>query len=250
MLNFRNTSVAFLVLLAIFTLASIYSVTGYVLMVILASSYLILLIYGSASIQSGFYLKALCRKSTKEKIIALTFDDGPDPEITPKVLDLLKKHQIQAIFFCTGKNIPDNHEILIRMVKEGHLIGNHSYEHPVLFDLWSSRQMLEDLNRAENTIAFASGQRPDWFRPPYGVTNPTVSRVVLKKNYRVMGWSIRSFDTSIKDPERIMERIIKRWHPGGILLMHDTNEKVIEVLKMVIEYARNKGYQFVRADKY
>ena len=82
------------------------------------------------------------------------------------------------------------------------------------------------------------------------MTNPTVSRVVLKKNYRVMGWSIRSFDTSIKDPERIMERIIKRWHPGGILLMHDTNEKVIEVLKMVIEYARNKGYQFVRADKY
>ena len=182
--------------------------------------------------------------------MALTFDDGPDEKVTPQVLDQLYKHQIPAVFFCAGKKVSDNHALLNRMLKEGHLIGNHSFEHSALFDLWSHRQMLEDVNKAENIIAFATGHHTTWFRPPYGVTNPTVARVVAKKQYRVMGWSIRSLDTSIKDPEKIFSRIRERWHSGGIILLHDTNKKVLTVLEKVIAFAKEKGYTFVRADTY
>jgi peptidoglycan/xylan/chitin deacetylase (PgdA/CDA1 family) len=109
--------------------------------------------------------------------------------------------------------------------------------------------MLEDVTNAEETIALASGKRPEWFRPPFGVTNPTVAITVNKKGYKVMGWSIRSLDTSSKDPEKIFERIKKRWHPGGIILLHDTNDRVLDVLGMIIEHALKEGYRFVRADR-
>jgi len=250
MLNFRNTSIAFLVLLALFSVISIYSVVGYFLMGPLVLAYLALMVSGSVFVCSNYYLKALCRSKTEEKVIAVTFDDGPHPENTPKILDLLKQHQIPGVFFVIGKNVTENQGLMVRMVEEGHLVGNHSYTHSSFFDLWNSRQMLEDVNKAENIIAFATGQRPAWFRPPFGVTNPAVAKIVAVKGFQVMGWSIRSLDTSIKDPEKIFDRIRKRWHPGGIILLHDTNKPVLDVLAMIIRHAKKEGYTFVRADRY
>lgn len=248
MLNFRNTSLAFLLMLALFAVLSIYAPIGYLLLLVLATAYLSLLVFGSVFVCSGYYLKAFCRKATQDRMIALTFDDGPDPAITPKVLDILNRHHIQAMFFVIGKNAVENPALMERMVREGHAVGNHSYSHAALFDLWSSKQMLRDVNKAEEMIALATGQRPEWFRPPFGVTNPTVAITVNQKGLKVMGWSVRSLDTSIQNPERIFHRIKKRWHPGAILLLHDTNERVTEVLEMVIDYANNEGYRFVRAD--
>jgi peptidoglycan/xylan/chitin deacetylase (PgdA/CDA1 family) len=248
MLNFRNTTIGFLILLAVFAVISIYSVTGYILMVALGIIYLLLLVFGSVFVCSDFYVEAFCSAGTDEKIIALTFDDGPHPEITPRVLDMLLKHEIQAMFFVIGSNITDNQLIMERMVREGHVVGNHSFSHSTLFDLWSNRQMSEDIKKAENIIALATGKRPQWFRPPFGVTNPTVAVATHKMGLKVMGWSIRSLDTSIKNVEKIFNRIKKRWRPGGIILLHDTNERVVDVLEMTIVYAKKQGYKFVRAD--
>lgn len=249
MLNFRNTTIGFLVLMAVFAVISIFSVSGYILMVSLGMVYLLLLVFGSVFVCSGFYIETFCGVRTDEKVIALTFDDGPHPEITPQVLDVLGKQQIPAMFFVIGKKVADNQGIMERMVRDGHSVGNHSYFHSSLFDLWSSRQMLSDINRAENIIALATGKRPAWFRPPFGVTNPTLAVVAHKKGANVMGWSIRSMDTSIKDPKKIVGRIKKGWKPGGIVLLHDTNERVVEVLENIIEYGKKEGYRFVRADQ-
>jgi peptidoglycan/xylan/chitin deacetylase (PgdA/CDA1 family) len=217
-------------------------------MVALGIIYLLLLVFGSVFVCSDFYVEAFCSAGTDEKIIALTFDDGPHPEITPRVLDMLLKHEIQAMFFVIGSNITDNQLIMERMVREGHVVGNHSFSHSTLFDLWSNRQMSEDIKKAENIIALATGKRPQWFRPPFGVTNPTVAVATHKMGLKVMGWSIRSLDTSIKNVEKIFNRIKKRWRPGGIILLHDTNERVVDVLEMTIVYAKKQGYKFVRAD--
>jgi peptidoglycan/xylan/chitin deacetylase (PgdA/CDA1 family) len=250
MLNFRNTSIAFLVLLALFSVISIYSVVGYFLMAPLVLAYLALMVSGSVFVCSNYYLKVLCRRKTEEKVIAVTFDDGPHPEITPKILDLLKQHQIPGVFFVIGKNVTENQGLMMRMVEEGHLVGNHSFTHSSFFDLWNSRQMLEDVNKAENIVAFATGQRPSWFRPPFGVTNPAVAKLVAMKGFQVMGWSIRSLDTSIKDPQKIVARIKKKWQPGGIILLHDTNERSLTVLKKIIDHAIKEGYTFARADEF
>ena len=249
MLNFRNTTVGFLVMLALFSVLSMYTPLGYVLLLILSLAYLISLVFGAVFVCSGFYLEAFCRKATQEKVIALTFDDGPHAEVTPKVMDILKKHGIPAMFFVIGKQVIENQPLMERMVREGHAVGNHSYAHATLFDLWGSKQMQRDLTRAEEVIALATGKRPLWFRPPYGVTNPTVAITVNNAGYKVMGWSIRSLDTSTRDAGRIAERIKRRWHTGGIILLHDTNDRVTEVLEKVIAHAKAQGYRFVRADR-
>lgn len=249
MLTFRNTSIAFLILLALFSLLSMSAGSGYWMIALPVAAYIGMLVFGSVFVCSGFYLKAFCEKETTEKVIALTFDDGPDPEVSPRVLDLLKEHGVKAVFFCIGEKVGNNRDIVTRMMEEGHLIGNHSYAHSALFDLWSSRQMAGDIHRAEEIIALATGKRPVWFRPPFGVTNPTVATVINRTGYHVMGWSIRSLDTSIKDPAKIMERIKKRWHPGGIILLHDRHERTLEVLERILEHAKETGYSFQRADR-
>jgi peptidoglycan/xylan/chitin deacetylase (PgdA/CDA1 family) len=249
MLTFRNTSVAFLVMLVFAAMLSTFWPDGFIILLVIGISYLSLLVFGSVFVSSGFYLKAFCKGKGDEKKIAISFDDGPDPDVTPELLDLLGEIRIKAAFFCIGKKVEGHREILARMVKEGHLVGNHSYSHSPFFDLKSSGQMAMDLGMAEMAITTATGTRPVWFRPPYGVTNPMLARAVNARGYKVMGWSIRSLDTSIKDPEKIMARIRKRWKPGAIILLHDTDKKVLTVVRMIIEEAGKRGYEIVRGDE-
>jgi peptidoglycan/xylan/chitin deacetylase (PgdA/CDA1 family) len=250
MLTFRNTSIVFLVLMTLFSVLGIFWNGGFVFLGLILLGYIVMLVFGSVFVCSGFYVKVFCKEVTTEKKIALSFDDGPDAKVTPKVLDLLKENNIKGAFFCIGEKVADNQELMMSMAGDGHIIGNHSYGHSSFFDLWSSRQMMEDVSRAEDIIALATGKRPKWFRPPFGVTNPVLAKTVARKGYRVIGWSIRSLDTSIKDPEKIMARISKKWHPGAIILLHDTDEKVLAVISMIIDYAAKEGYRMVGVDEY
>jgi peptidoglycan/xylan/chitin deacetylase (PgdA/CDA1 family) len=249
MLNFRNTSRIYLVLLTFTAALSIYWPGGFIILAAITAGYLALLVFGSVFVCSGFYLKVFCKGDGKEKRIALSFDDGPDPDFTPELLDLLKENGIKAAFFCIGNKVRDNKDILIRMTEEGHLVGNHSFSHSKFFDLKTGEQMATNLNLADKEIIAATGVRPEWLRPPFGVTNPALARAVNARGYKVMGWSIRSLDTSVSDPEKIMSRIRKRWHPGAVILLHDTNDKAIRVVRMIIAEAEKKGYTFGRADR-
>lgn len=210
---------------------------------------LVFLIYASANIRSGFYLKTLSRLNTTEKTLALTFDDGPDPLLTPLILDVLAKHNIKALFFCIGKKIKGHEHILQRMANEGHVLGVHSYSHANSFPIFSAIKMKADLEACASEIVRASGVEAKLFRPPFGVTNPTIAKVVRRLGYTTIGWNIRSLDTSLT-PERAVSRTIAKLSPGAIILFHDTTEEIIAILEKVIHQSENDGYRFVRADEY
>ncbi|MDR1202198.1 MAG: polysaccharide deacetylase family protein [Tannerellaceae bacterium] len=209
----------------------------------------IYLVYASYRIDSGIYVKALCRKKTDDKIVALTFDDGPDPTNTPPVLDVLRRYSVQATFFCIGKRAEEQPDIIRRIQQEGHLAGNHSYVHTPSFPLFSTARMTADLQQSQQVLERITGTKIILFRPPYGVTNPMVRKVVCKLGYTVIGWSIRSFDTRKEEENRIFNRIVKQIKPGAVILLHDRLPGSAALVMRLLDYLKRQGYKVVRIDK-
>jgi peptidoglycan/xylan/chitin deacetylase (PgdA/CDA1 family) len=212
---------------------------------------LLFLVYASASIRSGIYLKVVCRIDTDEKIMALTFDDGPDHITTPKILDVLLKYNIKVVFFCIGQKMEGQEALLRRMANEGHMIGNHSHDHGYFFPLLSRASVKKDIQKCEMRIQYITGQqRLSLFRPPFGVTNPTVAKTMTQLGYRTLGWDVRSFDTVKKKYQNVVKRVNRKIKPGSIILLHDTTPAMPVILEDIINYAQQQGYRFVRADQY
>jgi len=210
--------------------------------------YVTVLFCGSYFIRMGFFLKSISSVKTNEKWIALSFDDGP-AELTNTVLDILKANQAEAAFFLIGKKIPGNDALLKRMVQEGHIIGNHSFSHHPLFDLFGSGKMLNDMTAMNQLVKNITGLTPRFFRPPYGVTNPNLKKAVMSGGFISIGWSIRSYDTVIKNPRRLVSKILSGLKPGAILLLHDTSETTVAILPKLLKAIQQKGFQIVRLDK-
>ncbi len=196
-------------------------------------------------IQSQFHHKALCCASTKEPLCALTFDDGPHVTFTQEVLNELHRNNIQATFFCIGQNLGKNKELLQKMYRQGHLIGNHSWSHSAWFDFFPPRRIREELIQTSGAIRELTGKDPMLFRPPYGVLNPMVSRALKNFNYHVIGWNIRAFDTLVQDPGRIASGIARKIRPGSIIVLHDHLAQTGAVLKILIPALQLKGYRIV-----
>jgi peptidoglycan/xylan/chitin deacetylase (PgdA/CDA1 family) len=184
----------------------------------------------------------------EKRTVALTFDDGPDKTVTPAVLEVLKKEDIKAAFFCIGKKAEENPDLLRRMDQDGHVIGSHSFSHHFFFDLFSSGKMLEELRKTENVIEKYVNRKIRLFRPPYGVTNPPLARALRKKNYHIIGWSLRSKDTVIKNEEQLFKRVTERLKPGDIILFHDTKINMVTVLEKFIKFAKENDFSFERLD--
>ena len=201
------------------------------------------LFYASYSIKSQVYVRALCRVKTTEKVVYLTFDDGPDAEQTPQVLDVLKRNNAQATFFCIGSRIAGNEQIIKRIFDEGHTIGNHSFCHTNNFPLFSRRRMIADIEQCQKAIESAIGTAPTLFRPPFGVTNPTVGKAVKTLNLKTIGWTIRTYDTNRGSDAKIARRINRQLRPGAIILLHDRLPQSAERLQMVIDTVRKNGYE-------
>ena len=249
MLNFKNTNIAFIIILLLTAgLNTRYQVPFYVYVIIILT-YSLLLFYGSYYVESNFFMKVLCRAETKSRQIAISFDDGPASAHTAAILDLLKLNSIPAVFFCIGKNIGGNELLLRRIDTEGHIIGNHSFSHHFWFDLFSTRKMMADVQMMSETVNDTIGLRPALFRPPYGVTTPNMKRVMQQGGFTAIGWSIRSLDTVIKEEQQLLQRITRKLQPGAIVLLHDTSEITLRVLPAFIAAAQSQGYEFVRVDK-
>ena len=201
------------------------------------------LFYASYSIKSQVYVKALCRVKTAEKVVYLTFDDGPDAEQTPQVLEVLKRNNAKATFFCIGSRIAGNEALLKRMADEGHQIGIHSFSHANGFPLFGRGKMLADIRRCQQAIEQATGATTTLFRPPFGVTNPTVGKAVKALNLKTIGWTIRTYDTNRCSNEKIARRISRQLRPGAIILLHDRLPQSAERLQMVIDTVKAAGYE-------
>jgi peptidoglycan/xylan/chitin deacetylase (PgdA/CDA1 family) len=245
MLTYRTASIYLVILAIAVFLLMILDVQFAWLLLPLGISYVYLLAMGSAKICSGFYIDVFCRGNSEEKAVALTFDDGPDEKLTPRILELLDKHEVTATFFVIGHKAEDNPALLKEIISRGHSIGNHSYSHSTWFDLFGRKKMEQDLLNAEEEIVRVTGTKPVFFRPPYGVTTPVLAKVVKKLGYKTVGWSVRSLDTVLKDKEKLIERITDRLHPGAVILLHDDREITGEVLEDVIMKIKNEGYRVV-----
>lgn len=216
--------------------------------VLLVFVFLAVQFYGASFIQSGFHLEAFCRFHTNEKIVAITFDDGPGIS-TEKVLNVLQKENTKAGFFLIGKKIQGNEALLKRMFAEGHIIGNHSYSHDFWFDLNTGAQFKRDLTKAEEEIERVIGTRPLFFRPPYGVTTPALAGVVKALNFHTIGWDVRSLDTKMKDHHKVLQRIKSRLKPGSIILLHDSIRGAELLLRDLIDYLNKENYQIVSLEE-
>lgn len=155
----------------------------------------VFMVWASASIRSGVYVRAFCREKTDRKVVYLTFDDGPHPPETERVLDVLRERGARATFFLIGSKVSGNEAVLRRMLEEEHTLGLHTYSHACTFPLLSFDKMLADVNEGKRTVESVAGRKISLFRPPFGVTNPTIAKVIRTLGLQTVGWDVRSFDT-------------------------------------------------------
>jgi len=211
--------------------------------------YLAYLIYGSSVIQANFFAPAYCSAETSEKIIALSFDDGPHAEYTPQVLALLAQYKATASFFVIGKNIHGNESLLKQIDSEGHSIGNHTYSHSFFIDFKNVQGFKDELNQTAELVLNSIGKRMQLFRPPYGVTTPNLAKAAKQLDYHTIGWNIRSLDTTNDTVEIITQRVQSQMQSGAIILLHDTSSKTIQVLEQILNFAQNNGYKIVSVER-
>lgn len=231
-----------LFLLALWSLFAAVSVWYFVWVLVI---WFLCNLIGSSFIQLNYHVKAYCHNSqTNEKIIALTFDDGPS-ENTLKVLDILKNHNAKATFFCIGNNIEKHPEILRRIDAEGHIIGNHSFSHSHFFDFYRKNRVTQELKETDNLILEITGKKAQFFRPPYGVTNPSIRRALEVTQHKTIGWNIRSMDGISKNTQAIFNRIVKQLSPGSVVLLHDTRPETNAVLEQLLQSLAEKKYKVV-----
>ncbi len=214
--------------------------------------YIPLVVLGVTLPQLQFFGTILCCVQTSRKVVALTFDDGPDPVVTPALLDLLKRHSVRATFFCAGQCVVDHSAVARRIVAEGHLMANHSFAHSYGTNFFTTRRLREDLAQAQAAIAQIAGDPPKLFRPPVGLTNQRVFRVAAELGLTVVGWTVRGFDRRRGVPARIVSRISRRLRPGAIIVLHDggvTDCMVVPTVELLLAELERQGYQAERLDE-
>lgn len=241
----------------------------------------VFMVWASASIRSGVYVRAFCREKTDRKVVYLTFDDGPHPPETERVLDVLRERGARATFFLIGSKVSGNEAVLRRMLEEGHALGLHTYSHAGTFPLLSFDKMLADVNEGKRAVKSVAGKKISLFRPPFGVTNPTIAKVIRTLGLQTVGWDVRSFDTmfckssehSCKQSEHsckqsghsrkqsgysckqsghdwyvpVVERIMKQVRPGSVILLHDRLDGASELLSLLMDSLAASGYDFTCA---
>ena len=176
-----------------------------------------------------------------QKVVALTFDDGPNPATTNQALDTLSKYGIKATFFVLGKNVSGNEEILKRMKADGHVIGNHSWSHPVLSKL-SLDEAKKQITDTEDAITKVLGSSSKLMRPPYGAITDDI-RNSLDLNFIM--WDVDSLDWKSKNEASILTEIQRQVRNGSIILMHDIHAETVNALPKIIDYLKEQGYHFV-----
>jgi peptidoglycan/xylan/chitin deacetylase (PgdA/CDA1 family) len=202
--------------------------------------------------QLSFFGPFICRGETIERCVALTFDDGPDARSTPMLLDLLRAEKIEATFFCIGKCVAANPELTSRIVREGHLIANHTFNHSLATNCFGTAKLRDELTRTQAIIEQTTGVKPWWFRPPMGFSNPRIFKVARELDLAVIGWQARGVDTQIKDSRRVVQRVMGQVSPGAIILLHDGNipaDRLAATMKLLLANLREQGYGVVRLDK-
>lgn len=182
---------------------------------------------------------------TEKKTVALTFDDGPHPVYTPKLLAGLKERGVHVTFFLIGQNIDGNEDIIRQMKEDGHLIGNHSQNHMQL-TREQTKEACDQINRTNEKIKSITGQTPEYVRPPFGSWSEELECIVPMK---VVLWNVDPLDWKTQNKNRIVRHIINHVEDGSIILLHDVYDTSVDAALEVIDTLSLEGYNFVTVDE-
>lgn len=215
--------------------------------------YLLLLLDGVFRPASPWLMPVVVHGDRQHSRVALSFDDGPDPEVTPEVLDALREAGARASFFVIGRHLDAHPEIAHRIHAEGHELGNHSYDHSRMLNFARPPAMQAEILKGAKAIRRVTGrEKLPLYRPPVGLKNPPLARVVERLHLRVIAWSLHSRDTRLHDPQAIAERVLSRVRGGDIILMHDGHDlpgkrrpATAEALRRILQGLREKGLEVV-----
>jgi len=189
------------------------------------------------------------RIATNEKVVALTFDDGPHPLYTPQLLKELDRYHIKATFFMIGKRMERWPEIVDATVEAGHVVANHTYSHPRYLAEAPADEIAREIDHGEAVVERMTGQRYGLFRPPRGLVGPNMLSVAQWHGQKTVLWSVSGYHHESKTPYLMAQRVIARAHPGSIILMHDGRYpmrwKDVVAAPLIIDGLRKKGYRFV-----
>ena len=185
--------------------------------------------------------------------VALTIDDGPDPIVTPQVLEILDQFNTKATFFCIGNKAIQHADLCREIIRRGHAVENHSQQHRHYFSLLGLRGFTREITAAQETLLSITGVRPHFFRAPAGLRNPFLTPVLARLNLQLVSWTVRGFDTQVTDADKVKNKLITKLKAGSILLMHDGNAAytsagipvILAVLPSLLKAANERGLHFV-----
>ena len=214
----------------------------------------VLLAFIVFDVNSSFWAQTLWRADSSARSVALTFDDGPDPEYTPRVLAILHAKKVAAAFFVVGESVRAHPDLVARIDADGHLVGNHTDQHGIgfHFKLWTATR--REISACNTAIRTAMGREPRLFRSPQGFKNPALGDVLREMGLLAIGWQVRGLDTVEPDSKKIVRRIVSNVKPGGVIQMHDgglarkNRKATLDALPDVIDQIRAAGLEFARLD--
>jgi peptidoglycan/xylan/chitin deacetylase (PgdA/CDA1 family) len=201
----------------------------------------------------GANVRRLPEASAARGEVSVTIDDGPNPEVTPAVLDLLDAAGARATFFCIAAHAQAHPQLCREIVRRGHSVQNHSHAHAHTFSLLGPRGFAREIARAQDALAQITGQRPRFFRAPAGLRNPFLAPVLFELQLELVSWTRRGFDTVRTDPTNVLARLTRDLRGGDILLLHDGNMAhtasgrpvVLEVLPALLKRCADAGLRAV-----
>ncbi|MET8583652.1 polysaccharide deacetylase family protein [Streptomyces collinus] len=183
--------------------------------------------------------------SGRGRRMMLTYDDGPNPAYTPHILDTLAKYRVRAMFFVCGECVVDNKELLARMADEGHVVGNHTWTHPLLTSLGRG-EIRSEMERTSDVIEDAYGERPQWFRAPYGAWNRAAFQLGAEMGMEPMAWTVDTTDWETPGTGIIVDRVESGAAPGVVVLSHDAGgdrSQSVHAIREYLPYLLDSGYQ-------
>jgi len=239
-LNFQRLNILTFGLVLILVPAGVLGFISWQQMLLLIPVYLIILGWGVFDIGSQFFIPTFWKGKKGE--VSFTFDDGPDPEVTPKVLDVLREANVKAAFFVIGRIAEKHPELVRQMVSEGHAVGNHTYNHDYVFSKAAAEKQVTE---GQEVIEKIIGKKPKYFRPPFGVMTPEIASAIRKEKCAVIGWDLRSQDGRIRTKEATINRVKSHLKKSTVLLFHDTNPTTPDALREIIHLCKQNGMKIV-----
>ena len=242
---------------ALFTGVAVFFISGFLLWIrptlaaVPLGFFILLCLVAPFLIRAGFFLPVISRQDRGRNVAALTFDDGPDPDVTPLLLEVLRRHGVQATFFVAGAKAKQHPELIREILSRGHTLGNHSYHHDPLLMLRSRTRLKEEIARTQDLLAnFAV--RPLTFRPPVGITNPRLNGVLRELGMYCVTFSCRAFDRGNRRIEKLAMIILKKVRPGAIILLHDVTPRggggIVQWLtemERMVSGLKTRGYEIL-----